>query len=248
MRQTLKGYNIMDEKNIKKYVYHCSDKFPSIDSMRQMLFVYGFMSLMGSVFGFFGKGPFLVVAILLDILTILHIVFVVVLPKMWNPNEFSHRFMVSGLCAIGFTIYFEVFAFIFIFLEEDSNWVYGYICFMIVGLLICILLSFVLTLRKIKRGKVGTSEKQERKIVGIISISAICGILLGMAILPRLGSRGIIAFCVFLAFVLVGSCSYGTTHFLKYYYVKKYAFPSDGLEDVIAYQLHPPKKKKRVKK
>lgn len=238
----------MKIENIKKYVYYYSDNFPSIGIIRQMIYVYVLFAVLTSIFGFVGKGPMLIVAITIDVITLLYIGFAIALPKIWKSSEFSHRFIVSGICSIFITMYFETFAFLFVFMEQDSRWIAGYTCFLLIGLLISVLLFWSFSIRKIQLGKFNKDKKRHRKLGVYSGIGATSGIVLGRILVPMLGGKVTITFMVLLMFLIVCFGSYGTTNFLKCYYIKKYSIPGDGLESIIESQLHPSKKKKHTRK
>lgn len=237
----------MNINYVKSYVYHYASNFFSIGLVRQMIFVFVFMTMLGSVFGIVGRGSLMMITFFLLGITVLYTIFALILPLLWKSSEFSHRFIVNGICATFMAIFFFVFTLIFVFMETNTKTILRYVIFMIIVSFISVVASFSLTLRNVETGKFAEKEKkrkEKRKKVEVVVVGVSFGILFGRIFLLGLEQNMAISVAVIMGLFLTCICIYGTTNFLKAHFIRKYTIQGDGMEGVIEKQLHPPKKKK----
>lgn len=213
--------------NVKKYVNYYKDNYPSLDTLKSVFIVFMVFCCILSVLSIVSQ-KYICFSILLAY-TLIYRISVTIFQKKCKTPYFILRFWVKGTLGTVMAVFFLLV--LFTILDVTGRMSVGYVWKILSVYVLILSVLFAATLLCVKFGVYDEKRKKKNKkkipgkvAVGLISVFAILGMLTSRFFLSSLRNNQdmVIVVLTILVLLLVAICSWGTTEYLRCYFILHY--------------------------
>jgi hypothetical protein len=210
-------------KSIEKFVNYGVGSI-ALSGLRTMIFVFGFLTLIGLIPGIVVGGRVLIVSMVFVLTTVIYIIVVFALRN--KDETFEVVFLLNGIFAVFCSAFFLLFP-IQLIVGQDVDILFA--CSLFVVYIITVLVYFAITAYMIRYDKYKANGKAKRNsVAAFASLGAGAGVLVARMFLSSASQQAAINIAISCFLIVACLSSFGLVNFLKYHYVRKYSIESTG--------------------